>query len=98
MAGGVDQVDLVPLPLAGDRRRLDGDAPLPLLFHEVGDGGAFIDIAQTIGFARVIEHALGGRGFAGIDMGDDADVADILEMPVDSHGRGRQTQRKGERA
>ena len=75
VAGRVDQVDLVAAPLTGDRRRLDRDPALALLHHPIGDGGTFIDIAHPIGSAGVVEDALGGGGFARVDMRDDADVA-----------------------
>jgi hypothetical protein len=33
-----------------------------------------------VGAAGIIEDALGQGGLAGVDMGDDADVADILQF------------------
>jgi hypothetical protein len=56
-----------------------GDAALLLLHHPVHRGGAFVDLADLIVDARVVEDALGTRGFAGIDVGHDADVASTIE-------------------
>jgi len=42
--GRVNDVNAVPIPEGGHRRRYDGDAPLALLVHPVGDGCALIDI------------------------------------------------------
>ena len=86
----VDEVDLIALPLAGDRRALDRDAALALLLEVVG-GRAGLAVLRVVDFddlvllARVIEHALGGRGLARIDMGDDADVAVQLEGLLPGH-------------
>ena len=43
VAGGVDQVDLVALPLERGERERQREAPLLLLGVEVGDGGAVLD-------------------------------------------------------
>jgi hypothetical protein len=35
-----------------------------------------MDFSHLVGFPAVIENPLGNRGFAGINMGNNADVAD----------------------
>ncbi len=52
VAGRVDDVDAVALPLAGRRGGGDRDAALLLLLHPVHDGGALVDLAHLVGAAR----------------------------------------------
>src|SRR5205807_281313 len=69
VAGRVDDVDPVVVPLAGRGRRGDGDAALLLLDHPVHGGGAFVDLTDLVVLAGVVEDALGRRGFARVDVG-----------------------------
>ena len=80
VAGGVDDVDLVVLPEAGHRGGRDGDAALLLLLHPVGGRRAVVGLAQLVVDTRVEQDALGGGGLAGIDVGHDADVADLVQV------------------
>ncbi len=79
VAGRVDDVDRDIAPLAGGGGRRNGDAALLLLLHPVHDGGAFMHFADLVRAAGVIEDALGGGGFTGIDVGHDADVPHFFE-------------------
>ena len=79
VAGRVDDVDAVVVPLAGGGRRGDRDAALLLLDHVVHHGGAFVDLADLVGLAGVVEDALGRRGLARVDVRHDPDVAGLLE-------------------
>jgi hypothetical protein len=79
VTGRVDDVDLRIMPRTGDRGARDGDAALPFLDHPVGDGVAVVDVAQPVRASGVEKNALGGRGFARIDVGHDPDVADARE-------------------
>ena len=79
VAGRVDDVDRDVAPLAGGRGGGDRDAALLLLLHPVHGGGAFMDFADLVSAARVIQDALGGRGFTGIDVGHDADISHLFE-------------------
>ena len=79
VAGRVDDVDAVVVPVGGGRGRRDRDAALLLLGHVVHDRRALVDLTDLVGLAGVVEDALGGRGLAGIDVGHDADVAVALE-------------------
>jgi len=63
----------------------DGDAALAFLRHVVGRGVAVVHFPDFVGFARVIEDALGRRGFAGVDMRRDADIANLLERDCSGH-------------
>ena len=85
VARSVDDVDrdrlaARVLPVAGDRRRDDRDAPLALLFQVVGRGVPLVDVSHPVDLAGVVEDPFGGRGLAGVDVGDDADVADPAEV------------------
>ncbi len=86
VAGGVDDVDAVALPLRGGRGRGDRDAALLLLFHPVHRGGAIVDLADLVGAPRVVEDALGRRRLARVDVGHDPDVAGVLECELAWHG------------
>jgi hypothetical protein len=76
MPGGVDQVDPVTVPGTTHRRREDGDAAVPLLRVEVGDSRAVVDLAPLVGGPGGVQDPLGDGGLAGVDMGEDAEVAD----------------------
>ena len=88
VAGRVDDVDAVVLPLARRRGRGDGDPALLLLLHPVHDRGALVDLAHLVGAAGVVEDALGRRRLAGIDVRHDADVACLLQGEAAGHGSG----------
>ena len=87
VAGGVDQVDLVVHivegPRAGRRRGLDRDATLLFLLEEVHRRRAFMHFADLVVHAGVEQDALCDGGFASVDVGADADIADAGE--VDGH-------------
>ena len=70
-------VDIVAVPLAGDRGGLDCDAVFLLLDHEVRRRVCVVDVAGVVYLAGVEEDALGCRSLARVDVGDDADVAYI---------------------
>jgi hypothetical protein len=79
VAGCVDDVDGVVVPLTGGGSRRDGDAPLLLLSHPVHGGGALVDLADLVVLARVVEDPLRRRGLARVDVGHDPDVAGSVE-------------------
>ena len=87
--GRVYDVDAHVAPVAGRRRRGDGDAALLLLLHPVHHRRALVHLAHLVGLACVVEDALGGRRLAGIDVGHDADVARLVErvLPLCSGSR-----------
>ena len=78
VAGRVDDVDPVALPLAGGRGGGDRDPALLLLLHPVHHGGALVDLAHFVGAAGVVEDALGRRRLTGVDVRHDPDVAGLL--------------------
>ena len=78
VAGRVDDVDPVVLPLAGGRGGGDRDPALLLLLHPVHDGGALVDLAHLVRAAGVVEDALRRRRLTGVDVRHDPDVAGLL--------------------
>ncbi len=82
VAGRVDQVDGAVAPLERDAGAVDGDAALLLFGVVVGLGGALIDAAELVLGPGVVEQVLGGRRLAGVDVRDDADVADLGQVVV----------------
>ena len=79
VAGRVNDVDAVVLPLRGGGGRGDRDAALLLLFHPVHDRRALVDLADLVRAPGVVEDALGRRRLAGVDVRHDPDVAGVLE-------------------
>ena len=79
VAGRVDEGDAGVAPFDGDGGAVDGDALLPFQRIEVRGGVAVIHVADLVLGAAEIEDALGRRGFAGIHVSDDADVAKFFE-------------------
>ena len=74
VTGGVDQVELEPLVLQPDGLGLDRDAPLALQIHLVEVLGAHVAALDRV---RDLEHAVGQRRLAVVDMRHDAEVADV---------------------
>ena len=76
MAGRIDQVEDVVLPRHPHVLGLDGDAPFPLDVHRVEVLG--LHVAHVDG-AGELEDAVGERRLAVVDVGDDAEIAELLE-------------------
>ena len=85
VAGRVDDVDPVVLPLAGGGRRGDRDPALLLLLHPVHHGSALVNLPHLVGPTGVIEDALGRRRLTGVDVGHDPDVAGFFERKDARH-------------
>ena len=88
VAGRVQQVELVLRAVLGlvgyaDGLGLDGDAALALDVHAVEVLFLGLALAHE---ARDAEDAVGQRGLAVVDVGDDAEVADALEIHVPPAG------------
>jgi hypothetical protein len=74
---GVSSRLMCVLPGERDAGGVDGDAALLLLRIVVGVGGPLVDLADAVLGAAVEQHPLGDGRLAGVDVGDDADVADF---------------------
>ncbi len=93
VAGGVDHVQregaLVGRPRHAHGLRLDRDAALALDVHAVEVLRAHVAVGDDAGD---LQHAIGQRRLAVVDVGDDAEVADQL-----GRGRGRLERLQGAR-
>ncbi len=63
------------VPEAGGSRGGNGDPALLFLRHPVHGSGAVVDFAQLVTDPGVKQNPLGRRGFAGINVRRDADIA-----------------------
>ena len=95
VAGRVDDVDAVVLPLRGGGGGGDRDAALLLLLHPVHRGRALVDLADLVGAPGVVEDALGRRRLAGVDVRHDPDVAGVLKCELAWHRSGREWEQVG---
>src|SRR3954451_1659534 len=80
VTGGIDDVDGVAEPARRGSGRGDGNAAFLLLLHPVHGGRALMALTDLVVDAGVEQDALGGRGFARVDMRHDPDVADLGEV------------------
>ena len=76
---GVDDVDVVAVPLAGGCRCGDRDAPFLFLGHPVHDRVPIVNVADLVRPAREEEHTLSNRRFTGVDMRDESDVSYLFQ-------------------
>ena len=93
VARGVDQVEHVrPAIGAGpgqpDGLALDGDAALALDVHPVQVLGPHLAVGHHPG---ELQHAVGKRGLAVVDMRNDAEVPDDAQVGMTGAGRGLRT-------
>ena len=79
MAGGIDNINSVILPLSGDGCGYDRNAALALLLHPIGHGSAVVNRADAVCLAGVEQDPFGGSGLARINMGNDADIAGSIQ-------------------
>ena len=85
VAGSIDEVDDVAVPLEAHVLGLDGDAPFTLEIHRVEELRAHV--ARVDG-PRHLEETVGERRLPVVDMGDDAEAADAVEVDQGAHSRG----------
>ena len=76
----VNDVDLVVVPETGGGSGGNGDAALLLLRHPVHRGSTIVNLTDFVGNTRVKQNALCRRGLSRIDVGHDADVADLVQV------------------
>ncbi len=80
VARGVDDVDLVLVPETRHRRRGDGDAAFLFLFHPVGGRRTIVRLTDLVVHTGVEQDSFGCRRLARINVGHDADVADLFQV------------------
>jgi hypothetical protein len=80
---GKDSVHALPETGRGSGR--DRDAALLLLLHPVHGGRAIVHFTDLVIHTGVKQNALGGGGFAGVDVRRDTDVAVALNGGFASH-------------
>src|SRR6185437_4238899 len=80
----IEQVDLAALPLNRDQRQVERHLLLDLVRIIVGDGGAFVYVADTVDRARIIERGVHQRGLSRPTMRDHGHVANLLRA-IDVH-------------
>jgi hypothetical protein len=76
---GVDEIDPVLVSEGSDRRVNDSDTPIPLLIHSVGHRGAAVHRAGLVRATGVEEEAFRRGGLAGVDVGDQTDIAVLVD-------------------
>ena len=66
---------VLPFPRCLGRSGGNGDPALLFLGHPVHGGGPIVDLPNFVGHPGIIENALCSRGFAGINMGCNSNIA-----------------------
>ena len=85
IAGNVDNVEHLVVPVDGRAGGTDGALALDLFGLEVGHRGTILDLALAVNNARGEQHSLRQGGFAFAAMSHEGDVPDI-GRDVFSHG------------
>ena len=77
VARGVDEVDQMVFPFKTDGGAVDGDASFAFLRQKIQDGVAIVhrSYGSGQGMAGVMKNAFAEGGFAGVDVGQNANVA-----------------------
>ena len=78
VAGSIDQVEFIALPLKVGGRRSNGDSTFLLFLHEIHGGLAIMNLTKLVDLAADLQHPLCDGGLAAIDVGYDPDVPDPL--------------------
>jgi hypothetical protein len=84
VAGGVNDVDVVFVPLEGSVLGPDGDPLLFLEIHRVHD--PLFQLLVGLESAGLPEQLVDQGGFAVVDVGDDGDVADVFHAGAKKEG------------
>ena len=86
VAGNVDDVDHLLLPLDGSGSSADGNTALDFFRVKVGDGISVFYAALTVDSLRSEEQRLGQSGLALAAMPHEGDVPDVLGLIVSHYG------------
>ena len=84
MSRGVDDIDLVAFPEAGDSSRGDSDTALFFLRHPVGRRAIAVtaNFTDLVIYTGSVQDTFGGRGLTGIDMRDNSDISKVLQRDI----------------
>ena len=79
MAGRIDNIDYIvlvfPDPLRFGGSGGNGDPALLFLCHPVHGSGAIVYFANFMADTRVVQYALGGGGFTGVNVCSDTNIS-----------------------
>ena len=78
VTGCVDEIEGMVFPVEGNGSGLNRDASFLFFGIVIGRGGALVNASDFVNEVGVEEHPFGNGRFSRIDMGDNADVADVL--------------------
>ncbi len=76
MAGGVDDVDAIAVPLEGGVLRANGDSFFALQIHRIHH--ALLDLLIGAEGAGLTQELIDERGFAVVDVRNDGDVTNLV--------------------
>ena len=82
VSGSVDDIDTMVFPITGSSSAGDRNSAFALLLHPVHRGSTFVGITDLVVHAGIEENAFRQRGFAGIDVRHDADIAGVLQRDL----------------
>ena len=68
------------IPETSRRRRLNGDASLGFLLHEVSSGLTIVNLTSFVNLTCELKDTLGRGGFSSIHVREDADVPVFAEV------------------
>ena len=88
MARGVNDVDPVVVPLGGGGGGGNGNAPFPFLGHPVHGRSSLVHSADLMDPAGQKQRPFRNGGFAGVDVGDEPDIANFLDGISRNHDVG----------
>ena len=78
VAWRVNDVDLVAIPETGNSCGGNGDTALFFLLHPVGGRTTVVSFTNLAVNTGIEQDTLGGGGFTSIDVGHDADIANLV--------------------
>ena len=85
VAGGVDDVDSVVVPITGCSSRGDCDTSFLFLFHPVHGCAAVVSLTHFVSLTGVVQNSLGCCCLTSIDMRHDTDVSGSFKRIFSSH-------------
>ena len=81
----IDDVDLAVLPVAGCSCRCNGNSTLTLLVHPVHLRSTIMGLADLVDFSSVVQDTLRCGCLAGINVGHDTNVANLVDRKFSRH-------------